>query len=33
MGAEVLQFVWNGKFPAELGNLQNTNLQNEWVLF
>jgi glycosyltransferase involved in cell wall biosynthesis len=34
MGAEVLQFVWNGKFPKKRNwALQNTNLQNEWVLF
>lgn len=34
MGAEVLQFNWNGKFPKKRNwALQNANLQNEWILF
>lgn len=34
MGAEVLQFNWNGKFPKKRNwTLQNANLQNEWILF
>ena len=34
LGAEVLQFVWNGKFPKKRNwTLQNANILNEWVLF
>jgi len=34
MGAEVLQFQWNGKFPKKRNwALQNANLLNEWILF
>lgn len=34
MGAEVLQFNWNGKFPKKRNwTLQNANLLNEWILF
>ncbi|WP_264565355.1 glycosyltransferase family 2 protein [Flavobacterium sp. N3904] len=34
MGAEVLQFEWNGKFPKKRNwALQNANIENEWVLF
>jgi len=34
MGAEVLQFQWNGKFPKKRNwALQNANLINEWILF
>jgi glycosyltransferase involved in cell wall biosynthesis len=34
MGAEVLQFVWDGKFPKKRNwALQNTNLLHEWILF
>ena len=34
MGAEVLQFVWNGKFPKKRNwALQNANLLHEWILF
>lgn len=34
MGAEVLQFQWNGKFPKKRNwALQNANLRHEWILF
>ena len=34
MGAEVLQFQWNGKFPKKRNwALQNGNLRHEWILF
>lgn len=34
MGAEVLQFKWNGKFPKKRNwALQNANLLYEWILF
>jgi hypothetical protein len=34
MGAEVLQFMWDGKFPKKRNwALQNAKIQNEWVLF
>jgi glycosyltransferase involved in cell wall biosynthesis len=34
MGAEVLQFQWNGKFPKKRNwALQNANLHHEWILF
>ncbi len=34
MGAEVLQFNWNGKFPKKRNwALQNANLLYEWILF
>ncbi len=34
MGAEVLQFKWNGKFPKKRNwTLQNATINNEWVLF
>lgn len=34
MGAEVLQFQWNGKFPKKRNwTLQNADLRHEWVLF
>ncbi len=34
MGAEVLQFNWNGKFPKKRNwALQNAKILNEWVLF
>jgi glycosyltransferase involved in cell wall biosynthesis len=34
MGAEVLQFDWNGKFPKKRNwALQNANLLHEWILF
>lgn len=34
MGAEVLQFQWNGKFPKKRNwTLQNANLLHEWILF
>lgn len=34
MGAEVLQFNWNGKFPKKRNwALQNAKIVNEWVLF
>jgi glycosyltransferase involved in cell wall biosynthesis len=34
MGAEVLQFVWDGKFPKKRNwALQNANLLHEWILF
>ena len=34
MGAEVLQFNWNGKFPKKRNwTLQNANILNQWVLF
>lgn len=34
MGAEVLQFEWNGKFPKKRNwTLQNANLTHEWILF
>lgn len=34
LGAEVLQFQWNGKFPKKRNwALQNGNLQHEWILF
>jgi glycosyltransferase involved in cell wall biosynthesis len=34
MGAEVLQFQWNGKFPKKRNwALQNANLLYEWILF
>jgi len=34
MGAEVLQFNWNGKFPKKRNwALQNADIHNEWVLF
>lgn len=34
MGAEVLQFVWDGKFPKKRNwALQNANLVHEWILF
>lgn len=34
MGAEVLQFNWNGKFPKKRNwALQNANLLHEWILF
>jgi glycosyltransferase involved in cell wall biosynthesis len=34
LGAEVLQFVWNGKFPKKRNwALQNAKILNEWVLF
>lgn len=34
LGAEVLQFQWNGKFPKKRNwALQNANLRHEWILF
>lgn len=34
MGAEVLEFEWNGKFPKKRNwALQNANLVHEWILF
>lgn len=34
MGAEVMQFEWNGKFPKKRNwALQNGNLRHEWILF
>jgi glycosyltransferase involved in cell wall biosynthesis len=34
LGAEVLQFNWNGKFPKKRNwALQNANINHEWVLF
>lgn len=34
MGAEVIQFQWNGKFPKKRNwTLKNGNIKNEWVLF
>jgi glycosyltransferase involved in cell wall biosynthesis len=34
MGSEVLQFVWDGKFPKKRNwALQNASLLHEWVLF
>jgi glycosyltransferase involved in cell wall biosynthesis len=34
MGAEVLQFKWNGKFPKKRNwALQNANLRHDWILF
>lgn len=34
MGAEVLQFQWNGKFPKKRNwALQNANLKYDWILF
>jgi len=34
MGAEILQFQWNGKFPKKRNwALQNGNLRHEWILF
>lgn len=34
MGAEVVQFQWNGKFPKKRNwALQNANLLHEWILF
>jgi glycosyltransferase involved in cell wall biosynthesis len=34
MGAEVLQFEWNGKFPKKRNwALQNADIHYEWVLF
>ena len=34
MGAEVLQFKWNGKFPKKRNwALQNAYLLHEWILF
>ena len=34
MGAEVLQFQWNGKFPKKRNwTLQNAKLLHEWILF
>ncbi len=34
MGAEVVQFQWNGKFPKKRNwVLQNANLRHEWILF
>ncbi len=34
MGAEVLQFQWNGKFPKKRNwALQNATLLHEWILF
>lgn len=34
MGAKVLQFEWNGKFPKKRNwALQNANIDHEWVLF
>lgn len=34
MGAEVLQFQWNGRFPKKRNwTLQNATIHNEWVLF
>ena len=34
MGAEVVQFQWNGKFPKKRNwALQNANLLYEWILF
>jgi glycosyltransferase involved in cell wall biosynthesis len=34
MGAEVLQFSWDGKFPKKRNwALQNAKLINEWILF
>lgn len=34
MGAEVLQFQWNGKFPKKRNwAMQNANITNEWILF
>ncbi len=34
MGAEVLQFHWNGKFPKKRNwALQNATLLHEWILF
>ena len=34
MGAEVIQFSWNGKFPKKRNwTLQNTHIKHDWVLF
>ncbi|WP_348799904.1 glycosyltransferase family 2 protein [Flavobacterium adhaerens] len=34
MGAEVLLFQWNGKFPKKRNwTLQNADLRHEWILF
>ncbi|SMP28193.1 glycosyltransferase family 2 protein [Flavobacterium hercynium] len=34
MGAEVLQFQWNGKFPKKRNwAMQNAKILNEWILF
>jgi glycosyltransferase involved in cell wall biosynthesis len=34
LGAQVLQFNWNGKFPKKRNwALQNANINHEWVLF
>ena len=34
MGAEVLEFEWNGKFPKKRNwALQNASLQHDWILF
>jgi glycosyltransferase involved in cell wall biosynthesis len=34
MGAEVLQFKWNGKFPKKRNwTLQNADIKHDWVLF
>jgi glycosyltransferase involved in cell wall biosynthesis len=34
MGAEVLQFEWNGKFPKKRNwALQNAKLRHDWILF
>jgi len=34
MGAEILQFQWNGKFPKKRNwTLQNADIKHEWVLF
>jgi glycosyltransferase involved in cell wall biosynthesis len=33
-GAEIAQFVWNGKFPKKRNwALQNLDIKNDWVLF
>lgn len=34
MGAEVLQFRWNGRYPKKRNwALQNADIHNEWILF
>lgn len=34
LGAEVIQFHWNGKFPKKRNwTLQNAKINNDWVLF
>jgi glycosyltransferase involved in cell wall biosynthesis len=34
LGAEVLQFIWNGKFPKKRNwAIQNAKINHEWVLF